>query len=84
MTSFGTDFEMHAYWQGYAEEPAVKDLLARNTHTIASSKAQGTYWKRIKCKECCGNPLEAVIGQATINPNSQVWKSCEDSLPKLY
>jgi hypothetical protein len=30
------------------------------------------------------NCLEAVIRQATINLNSQVWKSLEDSLPKLY
>jgi hypothetical protein len=42
MTSLGTDFETHAYWQGYAEELAVKDLVMRNTHTIASGKAQGT------------------------------------------
>jgi hypothetical protein len=26
MTSLGTDFEMHAIWQGYAEEPAAKDF----------------------------------------------------------
>ncbi len=84
MMSLGTDFETHAYWQGYAEEPAVKELLARNTSTITSGKAQGTYWNRIKCKECCKNLPEAVIGQATINLDSQVWKSLEDSLPKLY
>jgi hypothetical protein len=30
------------------------------------------------------NHPEAVIRQATINLNSQVWKSLEDSLPKLY
>ena len=35
MTSLGTDFEMHAYLQGYAEEPAAKELLERNKHTIA-------------------------------------------------
>ncbi len=70
MTSLGTDFETHAYWQGYAEEPAAKELVARNTCTIASGKAQGTYWNRIKCKECSGNPPKAVIGQATINPDS--------------
>jgi hypothetical protein len=82
MTSFGTDFEMHAYWQGYAEEhprpvnvvmhifgdgdldadhrkvkaSAAKDCAARKTRTIASGKAQGTYWNRIKCKEHFGNP----------------------------
>jgi hypothetical protein len=38
----------------------------------------------IKCKEHFGNCPEVVIGQATINLDSQVWKSLEDSLPKLY
>jgi hypothetical protein len=52
---FGTDFEGHSYWQAYAEEPAAKELVARNTHTIASGKAQGIYWNRIKCKERCEN-----------------------------
>jgi hypothetical protein len=42
MTSFGTDFEMHAIWQGYVEEPAAKDFGARKARTIALSKAQGT------------------------------------------
>jgi hypothetical protein len=64
--------------------PAAEESVARKTHTITSSKAQGTYWNRIKCKECCGNLPEAVIGQATINLDSQVWKSLENSLPKLY
>ncbi len=67
MTSLGTDFEMHAYWQGYAEEPAVKDVIARKSHTNASGKAEGTHWNKIKCKECLGNCPEAVVGQATIN-----------------
>ncbi len=110
MMSLGTDFEMHAYWQGYAEEhprpvnvvthlfgdgdldachckvkpSAVKEFVARKTCTIASGKAQGTYWNRIKCKERFGNPPEAVIRQAIINPDSQVRKSLEDSLPKMY
>jgi hypothetical protein len=42
MTSLGTDFETHAIWQGYVEDPAAKDFLARKAHTIALSKAQGT------------------------------------------
>jgi hypothetical protein len=91
MTSLGTDFEMH----GLAEEhlrcikvvthlfgdggldvghcmvspPTAKEFVAMKTHTIASGKAQGT---------------EGVTGQATMNLYSQVWKSLEDSLPKLY
>jgi hypothetical protein len=84
MTSLVTDFEMHAYWKRYAEEPAAKELVARNAQTIASGKVQGTHWSRIKCKEHCGSPPEAVIGQAPANLDSRVWKSLEDSLPKLY
>jgi hypothetical protein len=44
MTSLGTDFEMHAIWQGYieVEEPAAKDFVARKACTIALSEAQGT------------------------------------------
>jgi hypothetical protein len=48
------------------------------------SEVQGTHWNVIKCKEHLGNHPEAVIGQATINLDSQVWKSLQDSLPKLY
>ncbi len=43
MTSFGTDFEMHAIWQGYVEDPAAKDFVARKARTIALSKMQGTW-----------------------------------------
>jgi hypothetical protein len=43
---------------------------------------QGTHWNAIKCQERLGNCPEAVVRQATIN--FQVWKSLEDSLPKLY
>ncbi len=39
MTSLGTDFEMHAIWQGYVVDPAVKDFIARKAQTIALSKA---------------------------------------------
>jgi hypothetical protein len=42
MTSLGTDFETHAIWQGYVEDPAAKDFVARKARTIALSKAQGT------------------------------------------
>jgi hypothetical protein len=45
---------------------------------------QGTHWKAIICKEHLGGPPEAVVRQATINLDSRVWKSLEDSLPKLY
>jgi hypothetical protein len=40
--SLGTDFETHAIWQGYIEDPAVKDFIVRKVCTIALSKARGT------------------------------------------
>jgi hypothetical protein len=40
MTSLGTDFETHAIWQEYVEDPAAKDYVARKACTIALSKAQ--------------------------------------------
>jgi hypothetical protein len=42
MTSLGTDFETHAIWQRYVEEPAAKDFIARKAPTIALRKAQGS------------------------------------------
>jgi hypothetical protein len=84
MMSLGTDFKMHAYWQGYVKVPPAKDFVARKVRTIALSKVQGTHWNVIKCQERLGNCPEDVVRQATINLNSQVWKSLEDSLPKLY
>jgi hypothetical protein len=42
MKSLGTDFETLAIWQGYVEEPAAKDFVARMARTITLSKAQGT------------------------------------------
>ncbi len=42
MTSLGTDFETHAIWQGYVEDPDAKDFVARKACTIALIKAQGT------------------------------------------
>ncbi len=75
---------MHANRQGNVEEPAAKDFVARKARTIALSKVQGAHWNVIRCKECLKNCPEAVLGQATINLDSQVWKSLEDSLPMLY
>ncbi len=84
MTPLRTDFEMHANWRGSVEEPAAKNFVAGKVHTIASNKVQGTHWNAIKCQECLGICPEAVVRQAAINLNSQVWKSLQDSLPKLY
>jgi hypothetical protein len=38
MTSLGTDFEMHAIWQGYIEDPAAKDFLARKARFMQSAR----------------------------------------------
>ncbi len=38
MMSFGTDFEMHAMWQGYIIDLAVKDFISRKAHTNTLSK----------------------------------------------
>jgi hypothetical protein len=67
MASLGTDIETHVYWQGYIEEPAAYDFVAREARTIAFNRVQGTHRNRIKCEECLGNCPSAVIGQATIN-----------------
>jgi hypothetical protein len=45
MTSFVTDIETHAIWQGYVEDPAAKDFVAWKACTIALSKAQGSFHK---------------------------------------
>ncbi len=42
MTSLGTDFETHAIWQGYIEDPAAKDFVARKARTIALIEARET------------------------------------------
>ena len=61
-----------------------KRFSARNACTIALSKSWGTHWNVIRCKEHLANCPEAVLGQATINIDWQVWKSLGDTLPKLY
>jgi hypothetical protein len=70
---------MHAKWQGYVEEPAAKDFVARKVHTIKLNEVQETHWNANKCKERLGNCPEAVVRHATINHYSQVWKSLGDS-----
>jgi hypothetical protein len=82
--SLGTDFEMHTKWQGSVEEPAAKYFVARVVCTIELNKGQEAHWNAIKCQERLGKCPEAVIRQATINLDLQVWKSLGDSLPKLY
>jgi hypothetical protein len=45
MTFFVADFETHAIWQGYVEDPAAKHFVARKARTITLSKAQGSCHK---------------------------------------
>ena len=66
------------------KEPAAKDFVARKARTIALSEVQGTQMSVIRCIDNLANRPEAVLGLATINLNSQVWKSLGDFLPKLY
>ncbi len=84
MTSLGTDFEKRAKWQGSIEEPAAKDFVAREVHTIELTELQVISWNAIKCKERLRSRPEAVVRQATINLDSRLGKSLEDSIPELY
>ncbi len=51
--SLRIDFETHAKWQGYVEEPAAKDFVAREVCTIKLNKVQGTHWNVNKCVCVC-------------------------------
>ena len=42
MISIVTDFETHAIWQGYIEDPTAKDFVPKKARTIALRKVQGT------------------------------------------
>jgi hypothetical protein len=63
MTSLGTDFEMHAIWQGYIAEPAAKDSAARKSHITALSKEQGTQQSTLfmSLKISWGSVTQAVL-----------------------
>jgi hypothetical protein len=64
MTSLRADFEMHAIWQGYVEDPAAKDFIARKARTIASlSKARGTQQSTFNK---FGNPLRIPYLSCTV------------------
>jgi hypothetical protein len=67
MTSIVTDFEKHAIWQGYIEEPAAKNFVVRKVRTIEWNEVQGTIWNVIKCEERLISCPAAVVRQATIN-----------------
>ncbi len=84
MTSLWTDFKTHAEWQGSVKEPAAIFFVARKVCTTKLNEVQGTNWNGIKCEEHLWSHPEAVLRQATINLDSQLWKSLGDSLPELY
>jgi hypothetical protein len=66
MMSLRTDFETHAKWKGYIEEPTAKDFIARKVRTIELNKVHGTNWNVIKCEEHLGShPEDAVRLGAT-------------------
>jgi hypothetical protein len=67
MTSIVTDFEKHAKWQGYIEEPAAKNFIVKKICTIEWNEVQGTIWSVIKCEEPLRSHPAAVVRQATIN-----------------
>ena len=70
---------------GIVSESYSKTSHAPRASKVAISKSmQGTNWNANKCKEHLGSRPEVVLRQATINLDSRVWKSLEDSLPKLY
>ncbi len=54
MMPLGTDFETHAIWQGYVEEPAAKDFVSMKALTTAFRKLQGNHWDMIKFKSRLG------------------------------
>jgi hypothetical protein len=58
MTSSGTDFETHAIWQGYVEDPAAKDFVARKARTIALSEARGI------CHKTSDNQSYSQVGKS--------------------
>jgi hypothetical protein len=76
MMSLGTDFETHAIWQGYVEDPAAMDFIVRKARTIPLRKVQGTQAlskARGSCHKTSNN-----------QPYSRAWKSLGDSIPELY
>jgi hypothetical protein len=68
MTSFMTDFETHAIWQGYVKDPAAKDFVARKACTIALSEAQGAVIRQVTINLIheFGNPLGIPYPSCTV------------------
>ncbi len=54
MTSLGTDFETHAIWQGYIEEPTAKDFVKEGPHYHFEQSARNL---TINLIQEFGNPL---------------------------
>jgi hypothetical protein len=67
MTSFVTDFEMHATWQGYVEDPAAKDFVARKARTIALSQARGS------CRKTSNNQPYSQVWKSLGDPIPELY-----------
>jgi hypothetical protein len=74
----------HDQGKPQVEAEAMTSRAHELTRTIPQGKAHRTYWTRIECKQRFGNRRGDVKRQATINPDSRIWKSLEDSLPEMY
>ncbi len=63
MTSLGTDFEMHAIWLGFVEEPTAKDFAARKSRTTTLNEVQGTQQSTLfmSLKISWGSVTQAVL-----------------------
>jgi hypothetical protein len=60
--SLRTDFETHAIWQGYIEDPAAKVSIARKARTIALCEARGhDNQPNLQVRNPLGIPSRAVL-----------------------
>ncbi len=47
MTSLGTDFEMHAIWQGFVEDSTAKDFVARKARRLVVILAGALFYATV-------------------------------------
>ncbi len=86
MMSFGTNFETHGYTEEHSRPVHVVMRLFGDenldvVHNQAKAPAEKDFIAGKTCTIASGKAPGAVIEQATISLDSQVWKSLEDSLP---
>ncbi len=68
-------------WRQKPWPQELMSLLCTLSHRAKCKEPTGT---GSSAKMQFGNPRGAVKRQATINPDSWIWKSLDDSLPKMY